>query len=818
MACYNNCYLPRPPRDWSRVQNSCSVTTGIDNNAPVRDPYTKQIVPATVLAKRIAMLNKGNILQYKANSSNLTKTQRYSKIATGQWVNRNTTWATQSMNGYTNPNSTSLKRSGNVSNIAIDPITGAILGPTTDPLTCPQPITIINEALPSNGGGGSSVIEPDIPPPIEPTPASETFPPIIADTPTEPIVIQDGGFLICSVQENPCTGETKTTLSQQLCNPTTDSDVPGTIQELCWNDGTQTWYPRSRYIMTNSTNKWPTNAVLTSAVILYPPTIISILSNDNIVTLIWTQLENCLPVSVFYIFQNNRLIQTVPGTMNTTDIVVDNCNTYSYFIVALTNGSAILSEPSNTVIIDINYLEPPTDLDYAVIASGTIQLTWNPPRCVDVSYNIYQSGVFIGNTPNTAFTVNDLINCNSYSYYVVSLDASGNISAPSNTLIFQLLWPGPPDSPTVQEEITATNSLANVTLNWNLPVINECTNSILTYNLYFNDVQVATDIVNLTYTFIGVNFYDNNKYGVQSSAIITGTTQTSEIVNTNYTVFPFTVEGSPTITILSTNESIIQYTNTNITNSINFLIQPTHFNYIIVGGGGGGGAGAGATSGGNSGGGGGGGAGEIISNIFSPEINTKYSITVGDGGSGCYLYNNNQPETKAGGQSPEFTWGNGQNSSFENYMALGGYSGQGAVYTDGTSNYSRTGAAAGGLHGGGKGCFSNPGGGYKYAAAGINGTTFDIYGNIYTIGGGGGGGSGYNFEPVAGGGEEKGGDGGCGGDVPRVPCVPGNVNTGGGGGGGGCFASNTSYAYSNSSTELSRNGGSGTVILYFDYQ
>ena len=357
MSCFNtNCYLPRPPRAWSRVQNSCSVTTDIDNTGLVIDPYTRQLVPAIVLAERIAMLNKGNILQYKANSSNLTKAQRYSKIAKGQWVNRNTTWATQSTRGYTNPNTSSLKRSGNVINIAIDPITGAIIGTTTEPITCPQPINPINEALPSNGGGGSSVDEPEIPPPVEPTSASETFPATITDTPPQPIVIQDGGVLICSVQENPCTGETKTTLSQQLCNPTSDSDVPGPIRDLCWNDGTQTWYPRQRYVMTNSANKWPTNAVLFSAVIPSPPIITSITSNLNIVTLTWTQDEFCLPVSFFNIFQDGILVQIVPGTIFTTDIVVDNFNTYNYFIIGVTNGSNISSEPSNTVSINISYI------------------------------------------------------------------------------------------------------------------------------------------------------------------------------------------------------------------------------------------------------------------------------------------------------------------------------------------------------------------------------------------------------------------------------------------------------------------------------
>jgi hypothetical protein len=338
MSCFNNCYLPQPPRAWSRVQNSCSLITDTNNNGF-----------NTLLGEKTAMLNKGNVLQYKALSSNLTKAQRYSKIAKGQWTNRNTTWATQSTRGYTNPNSTSLKRGGNVENIAIDPITGAIIGPTTAPPTCPKTVVPINEGLPSNAGGGSAE-EPEIPPPVEPTPGSDTFPAIIPETPVEPIVIQDGGNLICSVQENICTGETKRSISQQLCNPTTDSDVPGTIQDLCWNDGTPTWYPRQRYVMSNSANKWPVNATLVGAIQIIPPVITSITSYiSNIVTLTWTQDQTCLPITNYNIYQNDILIQTVPGTIFSSEIIITDTNTYQYYIIAENTTAKIVSNKSNIV-------------------------------------------------------------------------------------------------------------------------------------------------------------------------------------------------------------------------------------------------------------------------------------------------------------------------------------------------------------------------------------------------------------------------------------------------------------------------------------
>ena len=308
MSCYNNCYLPQPPRAWSRVQNSCSLINNTDNNnSLVKDPYTGELVTSFVLGARVAMLNKGNVLQYKANSSNLTQAQRYSKIAKGQWVNRNTTWAIQSTRGYTNPNTTSLKRDGNI-NIVIDPITGAIIGPTLAPPTCPKPINPIYPALPSNGGGGSDIKDPNIPPPVEPSPGSNVFPEIVPITPEEPIIIQDGGNLICSVQENVCTGETKRSLSQQLCHPTINIDTP---------------------------------------------IITSIISNENNVTLTWTLSSLCLPATGFNIYQDGILVKVVDGNIFTANISVSYCEIYEYYIVAENSTAKVVSKQSNIVSVSI---------------------------------------------------------------------------------------------------------------------------------------------------------------------------------------------------------------------------------------------------------------------------------------------------------------------------------------------------------------------------------------------------------------------------------------------------------------------------------
>ena len=283
-------YLPIPPRVWSRVQNPCSVIA-YNNDDPAansdfaRADYERQ------------MLLKGNILQYKKNSSNLTKKQRYTQIAKGMWTNRTKTWATQS-DTYTNPNMTSLLR---VNSSVLDPSNNTFSSPP-NPFGCPTN------------------------------------------------TIQDGGNLVCNVVVDPCTQEVvKRTQSQQLCNPTTDSDVPGRIQDLCWNDGTQTWYPRQRYIMPTSGSSWPegykgfVSAVTPAAPIL---TLVSI--NNDSVTLSWVvENSDCIPISSFNIYQNNVLVENVLYPTNT--ITINNLSTgeYNFYVISLSND--IESDPSNIV-------------------------------------------------------------------------------------------------------------------------------------------------------------------------------------------------------------------------------------------------------------------------------------------------------------------------------------------------------------------------------------------------------------------------------------------------------------------------------------
>ena len=242
MSCLGQNYNPVPPKLWYRYENRCAYELTL----PQQQQQQQQ-------QETVAMLYKGNILQYKKNSANITKQQRYSQIARGNWTNRNTTWATQTQSA-TSPNTKSLQRV-NYTNVAI--ING-IPTPTSYPLTCPFPLFPIFNSLPQN-----TIIDPPSPiippkPPI-PSPSGPVLPAPAIPVPVIPIVIPDGGTLICTTTENICTGEIYSVTANQQCFPTSDSDVPGPIIYLCYNDGLPVNYPRTRLTYATSGNKFPVN-------------------------------------------------------------------------------------------------------------------------------------------------------------------------------------------------------------------------------------------------------------------------------------------------------------------------------------------------------------------------------------------------------------------------------------------------------------------------------------------------------------------------------------------------------------------------------
>lgn len=210
----NNCFVlnpeynPNPPRIGYR-SNGCSVLFTNPNNiiTPEQEDLLKQQY-------------KGNILQYKGNSSNYSKKTIYSKIVQGTWSNRRRCYASQQVK-YTNPNTQWFSRSGS-SNILLNG------NPTNYPVTCPPYSNLIYYN------------------------SNQRADPLVG-------VIPNGGVFFCNKQENPCTGYTKTTVANNYCFSTNCSDVPGKEMFLCYKNTNNPYYTKPKRVMTDVGGKFPIN-------------------------------------------------------------------------------------------------------------------------------------------------------------------------------------------------------------------------------------------------------------------------------------------------------------------------------------------------------------------------------------------------------------------------------------------------------------------------------------------------------------------------------------------------------------------------------
>lgn len=382
-------YLPIPPRVWSRVQNQCSVNTS--SSDLVFEPLTGQYLPQEEYNRLKQIQIKGNILQYKNNSTQLTKKQKYSQIAKGKWTNRTKTWATQSLT-YSNPNTTSLQRvnTSTLAATANTPFVSNIYSIPPNPFNCPI-----------NVSGG----------------------------------ILDGGNLVGTITVNPCTDEIIKTTTINNCNLSTDCDVPGPPIALCWNPKLPTYYPRQNLTNNNSTDKWPVNYKGLVSALKLPAPVLNGNNNCSIITISWTYNDyNCLPLTSFNIYLNGFLYKNIPK--NTTSYTFEETiGTYDIYITAL--SQTLESEPSNIITL---YITPPPPIVLTatpIITDITkVKLDWTSSNlgCIDLWY-LYQNNILINTYSNTTLTdtITGLVPGTTYTFYVKYIN-NDYISIQSNTI------------------------------------------------------------------------------------------------------------------------------------------------------------------------------------------------------------------------------------------------------------------------------------------------------------------------------------------------------------------------------------------------
>ena len=302
----NTNYIPKPPRVWSRVQSGCTFLNPNDDYTTGTNVFNGKNISYAEGSYLLQLFKKGNVLQHKANSAQLTKKQKYTQLAKGYGPQRTKVFATQSQT-YSNPNTNNFLRLGGIE----IPFPNQLVGQPNN-ISGPYQYDVAN---PDRCNTNGSLLE--------------------------------GGTLVCGSYVNPCTNEviSQGRTSSFICNPSSASDVPGRPIALCWNPAIQSWFPKPRYIMNTSTDKWPVNYKgLVSAVKPEPPTITGL----NGLTITWTFTNNCIvPATNFFIYVNELFFTSVSYTITSYTFSGLNIND-SIFVTAVSR--TIESDPSNSVV------------------------------------------------------------------------------------------------------------------------------------------------------------------------------------------------------------------------------------------------------------------------------------------------------------------------------------------------------------------------------------------------------------------------------------------------------------------------------------
>jgi len=401
-------YNPIPPRVWSRVQNPCTFIDPGDQYLSSYIPLTGQTVSQGQADYEMKQLYKGNILQYKGNSARLTKSQKYSQLARCSGPNRTKVFATQSER-YTNPNTTGLLRQNSI--------------------TYPFPNQIVGAPNNISGPFAYDISNPNNCPGLS---------------------IQDGGTLVCGTYVNPCSGEIikQNITSPTICNYASASNVPG-CAILCWNTKAQSWFPKQRYFMNNSTDKWPINYKgFVSALTCnnsQPKLVFQGFNNNNIIaknvdfdtqfTDIFNDIFN-LDKDTTDVFKDITYsdIDIIDTELTNTELTNMGLTNTGLTNTGLTNTGLTNTGLTNTGLTNTNFNNTQNTYRDSILYDVKINLKPNSIFKVD-SFNIYIDGKFYQNVVNNNSYIHTITNINKSNCVITITSVTNGVeSAPSEPI------------------------------------------------------------------------------------------------------------------------------------------------------------------------------------------------------------------------------------------------------------------------------------------------------------------------------------------------------------------------------------------------
>lgn len=244
-ACLAKNYLPVPPRDWTRANSLSFYYLNNYRDDLIYIPRLDKYVTPSEAGIISKMFVKGNVLQYPANRTFLTKQVKFSKIVRGLWNQRKKSWASQS-SGVTNPNVSQLYRAN--SEVNPNNENGEIR--FSECVKRKRDET----SFPTGTKVSDGINFPNIPNPL-PQPTSTDVFPIFKEPVELNFSIINGGNLVACSSENLCSGAVKRQVKNIGCYPTSDSDVPGPIINLCYPNNIELTLPHPTRKYTQA-NRW----------------------------------------------------------------------------------------------------------------------------------------------------------------------------------------------------------------------------------------------------------------------------------------------------------------------------------------------------------------------------------------------------------------------------------------------------------------------------------------------------------------------------------------------------------------------------------
>ncbi|MDD4309432.1 MAG: C10 family peptidase, partial [Candidatus Cloacimonetes bacterium] len=257
-----------------------------------------------------------------------------------------------------------------------------------------------------------------------------------------------------------------------------------------------------------------------------PPSNLRATVVGSTVNLAWNQVSDTTFLTGFKVFRNGVMVATInnPNQLSFSDTNLLN-GAYSYYVRAVYVD--VDSGNSSTVHVVVEVAYPPTNVT-TIVTGDDVQINWVNPVAVRAltHYYVYRNNQVIAAVfnPNTTSYQDQNLPNGLYTYKVSAFYSGieSPLSAPATALV-EVLYP-----PT---NLTASVSLADVHLNWVMPVVQGgLTRSFNGYNIYRNGVLVhfVTPGTITSYTDSALN---NGTYNYAVTALYSSGESTSITVN-----------------------------------------------------------------------------------------------------------------------------------------------------------------------------------------------------------------------------------------------------------------------------------------------